>query len=175
MAPKNQRWWLTTDSVEVVIDATPKALYDLVSDMPRMGEWSNECARVEWAEGSTGPEAGARFVGHNAVGPRRMIKYSRRGRVLAADPGREFAFTTEEGGEESTIWRYRFEPVGGGTRVTESYEARKLPVWARIIDVPFNRYAELMETMRHTLGKLKAAAEASAQGSTQSNSQATAE
>ena len=50
------------------------------------------------------------------------MKWSRRGRVLVADPGREFAFVTEEGGKESTIWRYQLESADGGTRITESYE-----------------------------------------------------
>ena len=59
--------------------------------------------------------------------------------MLVADPGREFAFVTEEGGHESTVWRYRFEPVDGGTRVTESYEVKWIPAWARIVDVPTNR------------------------------------
>jgi hypothetical protein len=81
--------------------------------------------------------------------------------VLTADPGREFAFATEEGGHESTIWTYRFEPTDdGGTRVTESYEVKKIPAWARIVDVPTNRHRELLEAMRHTLAQLKTAAEA---------------
>ena len=82
------------------------------------------------------------------------------GRVLIADPGRDFAFVTEEGGRESTEWRYRFEPVEGGTRVTESYEVKWIPTWARIVDVPTNRHRELREAMRHTLEQLKSAAEA---------------
>ena len=110
-----------------------------------MGEWSNECARVEWTEGAIGPVEGARFVGHNQTGPRGMIKWSRRGRVLAADPGREFAFATEEGGQEGVVWRYRFEPAEGGTRVTESYEVTRIPMWARILDVPTNRHRALLE------------------------------
>ena len=57
------------------------------------------------------------------------------------------------------MWRYRFEPVEGGTRVTESYEVRWIPAWARIVDVPANRHRELQEAMRHTLGRLKTAAE----------------
>ena len=88
------------------------------------------------------------------------MKWSRRGRVLTADPGREFAFVTEEGGRESTEWRYRLEPVEGGTRVTESYTVRWIPTWARIVDVPTNRARELREAMQHTLEQLKAAAEA---------------
>lgn len=160
MAPRNQRWWLTADSESTVIDAPADRIYDMVADMPRMGEWSNECARVEWIEGATGPAAGARFVGHNATGPRGVITWSRRGRVLVAERGREFAFATEEGGQEGVVWRYRFEPVDGGTRVTESYEVTRIPAWARVLDIPTNRHGGLMKTMRHTLGRLKSAAEA---------------
>jgi hypothetical protein len=88
------------------------------------------------------------------------MRWSRRGRVLTADAGREFAFATEEGGRESTVWRYRFESVAGGTQVSESYDVKRIPVWARILDVPTNRHRELLEGMRHTLQQLKTAAEA---------------
>ncbi len=127
MADKSSRWWLTQDSAETVVSAAPERIYGLVADLPRMGEWSPECQRVEWEGGASGPAAGATFVGHNKGGPRGLMKWSRRGRVLVADPGREFAFVTEEGGHESTVWRYRFEAIDGGTRVTESYEVKRIP------------------------------------------------
>ena len=79
--------------------------------------------------------------------------------MLTADPGREFAFATEEGGREGTEWRYRLEPHEGGTRVTESYTVSSIPAWARILDVPTNRARELRQGMLHTLEQLKAAAE----------------
>ena len=91
------------------------------------------------------------------------MRWSRHGRVLTADPGREFAFVTEEGGRESTVWRYRFEPVDGGTRVTESYEVQVDPGLGpdpRRPDQP--RTASCASAMRHTLEQLKAAAEAPA-------------
>lgn len=160
MPPKNQRWWLTSDSRTVVIDAPAEHIYDLVADLPRMGEWSPECQQVEWTDGSDAPVPDATFVGHNRGGPFGLMKWSRRGRVLTAERGREFAFATEEGGREGTTWRYRFEPAGDGTRVTESYEVEWIPAWARIVDVPTNRHRELLEGMQHTLGQLKAAAEA---------------
>ncbi len=159
MPPKNQLFWLTSDECTTVIDAPASRIYDLVADLPRMGEWSPECDRVEWLDGADGPEAGSRFVGHNRVGPRGMIKWSRHGRVLTAEPGREFAFATEEGGRESTVWRFRLEPVDGGTRVTESYEVQWIPTWARILDVPTNRHRALIKNMNHTLERLKDAAE----------------
>jgi hypothetical protein len=164
MPGTSTRWWLTEDSSETIVAAAPQRMYDLVADLPRMGEWSPECQRVEWESGSdgpvAGPVAGATFVGHNRGGPRGLMKWSRRGRVLVAEPGREFAFVTEEGGRESTIWRYLFEAVDGGTRVTESYQVKRIPVWARIVDIPTNRARELTEGMEHTLTRLKTTAEA---------------
>ena len=162
MPASKGRWWLTHDSQQIVISTSPGRVYGLVADLTRMGQWSPECERVEWADGTTVAAAGARFTGHNRGGPFRLMRWSRRGRVLAADPGREFAFITEEGGRECTLWRYRFEPVEGGTQVTESYEVRWIPPWARILDVPTNRHRELREAMAHTLEQLKAAAEAPA-------------
>jgi hypothetical protein len=161
MAPRNQRWWLTEDSVELEIAADAQVLYGMVSDLPRIGEWSPECEGVEWEGDVTVPVENSTFMGHNAVGPGRRIRYSRHGRVLVADPGREFAFITDEGGRESTVWRYTFEPLAEGrTRVSESYEVRWIPTWARILDVPTNRHKELLKGMRTTLERLKATAEA---------------
>ncbi|MBV8952456.1 MAG: SRPBCC family protein [Actinobacteria bacterium] len=159
MHPKSQWLWLTEDSESVVIDGSAERLYDMVADMPRMGEWSPECGSVEWTDGATRPRPGARFIGHNHTGPGGIIRWSRPGRVLTADPGREFTFVTEEGGREGVVWRYRFEPVDGGTRVTESYEIKWIPTWARIGDVLTNRHRGLLKAMRHTLTKLKGAAE----------------
>ncbi|HUI03635.1 MAG TPA: SRPBCC family protein [Acidimicrobiales bacterium] len=156
------RWWLTTDSRHVVVASAPEVLYDMVADLPRMGEWSPEVERLEWTGDASGPEVGARFVGHNRGGPLGLVRWSRHGRVLAAARGREFAFVTEEGGRESTEWRYRFEAVDGGTRVTESYVVHWIPAWARVLDVPTNRHRELQDAMRHTLDQLKTAAEAPA-------------
>jgi len=162
MTGTSTRWWLRSDSEEIVIDAPAEAIYDLVAEMPRMGEWSPECRQIEWTNGSTGPVVDATFVGHNKGGPAGLMKWSRNGRVLEADRGRTFAFFTEEGGKESTVWRYELEPTpDGATRVRESYDVHWIPTWARIVDIPTNRANELREGMRHTLSKLKAAAEAS--------------
>jgi hypothetical protein len=75
---------------------------------------------VSASSGRTGPRGRPRAHGSSATtGVSRS-----NGRVLTADPGREFAFVTEEGGRESTVWRYQFAPVRDGILVTESYEVR---------------------------------------------------
>ena len=61
-----------TDSVTVHIDATPAEVWDLVSDVTKIGRYSPETFEAEWTDGSTGPEVGATFRGHvkrNEKGP----------------------------------------------------------------------------------------------------------
>ena len=60
------------DKVSVWMDAPPAAVWDLVSDVTRIGEFSPETFEARWTRGSTGPEVGAYFKGHvkrNGVGP----------------------------------------------------------------------------------------------------------
>ena len=47
------------------VAAPAEAVYALVSDVTRMGEWSPECYRCTWLDGGTGPRQGARFKGWN--------------------------------------------------------------------------------------------------------------
>ena len=35
------------------VAAPPELVYDLISDVTRMGEWSPECYRCEWLDGAT--------------------------------------------------------------------------------------------------------------------------
>ncbi len=109
------------DSVSVDITAPPERVYELVSDINRMGEWSPECVRCEWTKGATGPAVGARFKAKNkgARGP----AWFNTPVVTVADPGREFAFNRSGPGIGSYTWRYVLEPTPEGTRVTESFVA----------------------------------------------------
>ena len=108
----------TTGQASVHVDAPPAKVYDTVTDVTRMGEWSPETVRCEWLDGATGPAVGARFKGSNKNG---IIRWSTKPSVVVAD-GQEFAFVTEFRGKDSTKWTYRFEPEGDGTKLTESFE-----------------------------------------------------
>ena len=156
MTPKNQRWWLTADHVELDIEASADAVYAMISDLPRIGAWSPECESVEWEGDVTVPVEGTTFVGHNAWDP---------GDVSAIAPwpgagrrsGVRVRLRHRRGRRESTVWRYQFVALGDGrTRVTEGYEVRWIPTWARILDVPTNRHKDLLKGMRTTLERLKA-------------------
>ncbi|RBY79961.1 SRPBCC family protein [Blastococcus sp. TF02A-26] len=106
-----------THSDSVVVRTTPEALYDLVSDVTRTGEWSPICRECWWDEGD-GPRVGAHFTGRN-VTPERT--WETRSEVVAAERGREFAWVV---GPSVARWSFILEPVEGGTRLTESWEFR---------------------------------------------------
>lgn len=105
----------TTFSDSVLVAASPAAVYDLVSDVPRTGEWSPICRACWWDEGNSAQE-GAWFTGRNEL-PERT--WETRSRVVVADHGREFAFVV---GGSYVRWGFTFAPVEGGTVVTESWE-----------------------------------------------------
>lgn len=108
-------------SVTVHIDAPPSDVWALVTDVTRIGEFSPETFEAEWVGGATGPEVGARFRGHvkrNGRGPTYWTPCV----VVACEPEREFAFGVGRPGKALNTWRYRLEPSGGGTDVTESFQ-----------------------------------------------------
>ena len=102
-------------SESIVVARSPEVLYDMFSDVTRMGEWSPVCTTCWWEDG-LGPQPGAWFTGRNEL-PERT--WETRSQVVAADRGREFAFVV---GGSWVRWSYTFTPVEGGTQVTESWE-----------------------------------------------------
>jgi uncharacterized protein YndB with AHSA1/START domain len=143
------------------IAAPPEKLYEVVTDVRRMGDWSPECQRAEWLDGATGPAVGARFKGSNKHG---AARWSTKPRVVTADEGREFAFVTTHLGKDMTKWSYRFEPAGDGTTVTESFEMLLDMPWYftatdRLLMGVKDRKADLEANMGVTLQRLKVSVE----------------
>jgi Polyketide cyclase / dehydrase and lipid transport len=101
-------------SDSIVVSAPPDELYAMVSDVTRTGEWSPICKACWWDEGD-GPRVGAKFTGRN-VTPERT--WETRSKVVAAEPGREFAWEVNGGWVR---WGFTMEPTDGGTRLTEHW------------------------------------------------------
>jgi hypothetical protein len=114
---------LTSDRASRYIEASPEALYALVSDVTRTPEYSPEVVKCTWIKGATGPAVGARFKAINHAG--RVPDWPNKPIVTVAEPGRLFAFERSEIGGGTIEWRYVFEPQGTGTLVTESYTVLK--------------------------------------------------
>lgn len=148
------------DEVSLRIDAPADQLYDMVTDIARMGEWSPENTGGRWLGGATGPALGARFLGWNKHG---LVRWFTRCTVTRADRPDGFEFQVSE---SKMIWGYRFEAdPSGGTLATE-YRRHTKPVNAVIGFVQRSgmigkdREQLMVDGMRATLEHLKAAAEA---------------
>jgi hypothetical protein len=147
---------LTHDEVRLQVAAAPDLVYDLVADVARTPEWSPEVRHCEWLDGATGPAVGARFRATNRA--RRGPAWSNTVTVVAAERGREFAFSRDERTAGDLVWRYRFEPDSTGTTVVESHDVtRPVPrptLWLmRLLYDSHDRKADLREGMRTTLAR----------------------
>ena len=147
------------DEVSVWMDATPAAVWDLVSDVTRIGEFSPETFEAKWTRGSTGPEVGAFFAGHvkrNGVGP----TYWSPCRVTACVPEQVFEFSVGTDAVTVNNWGYRLEAKDGGTLVTEYFRMEpNLPTrlyW--LVLGPLRRRTN-RKGMRTTLERMKAVVE----------------
>ena len=151
-----------TDSID--IDASPEAVWDMVVDMERYGEWSSENTGGYWRKGADGVP-GTGLVGDMFVGVNRRDDQEWKApvEIVQRDEGQVFGFIT--GGMEYNIalWQYQVEPnESGGTTLTEYYELRTLSPLMKENGQPEIdlRRDNMIESIRATLEGMKAAAEA---------------
>jgi uncharacterized protein YndB with AHSA1/START domain len=141
---------------QIDIEAPVSKVWELVSDLSRMPQWSPQCRVMK------------------ALGPLRQgattINLNRRGRmfwpttsvITEVIPETKLAFRVPI---NKTIWSYELEPTEGGTRLVESRHAENgttafsnMSINAMMGGVPsFER--ELVDGMNATLSRIKAAAE----------------
>jgi uncharacterized protein YndB with AHSA1/START domain len=146
--------------VTVDVDAPPELVFDLVSDVTRMGEWSPESTGAQWRSGRPG-EVGATFRGSNRRG---RASWATTCEVVASERGRVFAFVVGNADEPSTVWRYDLLPLADGrTRVSESFQlSRPIGTASRLLTRLAmgvrDREADLEDGMHTTLQRLSAAA-----------------
>ncbi|SDJ52323.1 Polyketide cyclase / dehydrase and lipid transport [Frankineae bacterium MT45] len=103
-------------SASITVARSPEDVYDLVSDVTNMGDWSPVCKACWWEEEPGRAEVGAIFRGRNVTPDR---TWETRSEVVAAERGREFAFEVTS---SRVRWGYTFAAVDGGTELTEHWD-----------------------------------------------------
>ena len=145
--------------------AGPSAVWAVLADVTRVGEWSHECHTVEWLDGATGAAPGVRFRGRNQSG---WARWARSCTITVCDPPREFVYHTRGGLlGDSSEWRFVLEPApGGGTVIRQSFRILAGQVWAdRLIWRLVPAHHDRLAALRGDLERLAtlAAAEAKSQ------------
>ncbi len=140
-----------------IVPAAPATVYDLISDITQMSRFSPETVSTSWLDGASAAAVGARFSGVNTIG---KLRWTTKPTVTAAEPGRRFAFRVPSGA--AATWTYTFEPVEGGTLVTESVRSERvmpaaIRAMTRLAGVR-DREAHLRAGMATTLSRLATAA-----------------
>jgi hypothetical protein len=146
-------------SVDVAAD--PQEVWALVSDLPRMGEFSPENIGGHWVNGATGPAVGAEFRGTNRNGRK---QWSTNVRVVVCDPGRLFAFDVRTVfGIWVSRWAYEITPRGTGCRLTEHWYRVGGWLVRRVLGPQFTGRADRpgynVQSIEQTLAAVKARAE----------------
>lgn len=101
--------------VRVLVAAPPVRVWDLVSDIEVIAEFSRETQSVRWLDGDGGAAVGRRFQGvnaHPAVG-----EWTTESTVVVCEPERAFQWDVGPPEAPAASWGYELTPAEGGTQV----------------------------------------------------------
>lgn len=150
-----------TISRSVEVAAEPRVIWSMVTDLPRMGEFSPENVGGAWVGGATGPAVGAEFRGVNRNGGK---QWWTKVRVVACQPDRLFTFDVRTPfGVRVSRWSYEITPTDTGCRLTEHWY--RVGSWfiRRFMGPRVTGRADRpgynVESIEHTLAAVKARAE----------------
>jgi uncharacterized protein YndB with AHSA1/START domain len=153
-------------AAEILIDAPPERVWDLVSDIGLMAELSSELQEVTWLDGATGPAVGHRFTGRNAHPA--MGEWETVSTVTECDPPYRFAWAVGDPGHPAATWRFNLKPDREGTLLEQWYQMGPGRSGLNIaIDampdkeqkIVFVRLREHEAAMNHNLAEIKDRAE----------------
>lgn len=141
----------------IEISSSPEEVFDLISDVTRMGEWSPEATGGTWADGATGA-VGDWFQGHNETPDR---QWDRDCQVASTERGRDFTFVVGGIEDNCTWWSYEMSPTESGTLLTERWWVVNLtPALQAASDEQVAGRFAMTEGMLHsTLAAIKVTAE----------------
>ncbi len=145
-------------TAEIEIDAPVDKVWNLISDLNRMPQWSPQCRKMK-ALGPVRP--GTRTVNLNRHG---MLFWPTTSTITEVIPQRKLGFRVDI---NHTVWTYELEPTATGTRVTETRHAENgvtalsTAVTKAALGGVDKFETELIEGMNLSLARIKAAAEGS--------------
>ena len=142
----------------VEIAATPQKVWALVSDLPRLSEWSPQVLK-SFLRGGRPIALGSRLLNVNRKG---LLVWPTRSKVVRFETGREIAWRIKENG---STWSFTLEPTPEGTRLVQRREAPdglsnvSISLTDRFMGGQGDFQDELQQGMRQTLSRVKQLAE----------------
>jgi len=141
---------------EIEINAPVGTVWNLVSDVTKMPQWSPQCRAMK----ALGPiRPGTRTLNLNRRG---LLFWPTTAVITEVVPERKFAFRIPV---NTTVWSYELEPTATGTRLTETRHAENgvtaisTALTKTVLGGLDDFERELVEGMNQGLARIKAAAE----------------
>ncbi len=106
-----------TAQVEIWIDAPVQRVWEIVSDVTLMPQFSDELQSATWLGGASGPAVGNTFLGsssHPALGEWQTTSH-----VVQCEAPRVFTWAVNDPENPTATWRFTLEPQDGGTRLRQ--------------------------------------------------------
>ena len=144
----------------IEIDAPPATVWALVTNLPRMAQWSPQV--VKTIVRGEGIELGTRLININRRGP---LVWPTRSKVVRFVPEREFGFKVME---NLSVWSFTLEPTKTGTRVLQRRASPEgttkvsTTIVKALLGGQESFQLELRAGMKQTLVRIKAEAESGA-------------
>src|SRR5689334_16371033 len=138
--------------VEVVVDATVPQVWEVISDVTRIAEWSHECHAARLLGDADEPSPGTRFRGRNCAG---WARWSRTCEFVTVQPPCRIVWRTVPTllFPDSTEWCLELEPTDDGrTLITQSFAVLRAPwlldrLYAQMIPAHRDRDARLVRDL----------------------------
>ena len=146
---------------QIEIDAPPAKVWELISDVRRMNEWSPQVTSTRLRAGYDTVALGTEFTNRNQ---HQGQEWTTHATIVRFEPEQALAFRVAENG---MVWAYELTPLGdSGTLLTQRREAPEgvSELAAGFVESHLGGAGTLMPAVaaggRETLEALKAAAEA---------------
>lgn len=151
---------LVLKQIEQSVDvaAPPEKVWALVSDLPRLAQWSPQVLR-SWTKGRAPIGQGTYLTNINHRG---LLIWPTHSKVVRFEPGREIAWKIKENG---STWSFILEPTPTGTHLVQRRDAPNglseisISLTDKLMGGQPTFQAELQQGMRQTLAQVKALAE----------------
>jgi len=151
---------VSSTSEIIEINAPSNSIWNAVSDVTRVPEWSPECVKVDWENVPKKNLVGSKFIGFNKRGWIRWRGYCE---VVAATPEKTFSYNVKPLRWLHPMSRWTWditEKLEGGVKVKLSCEACYYTILGRMVFGTLEkRMAQVSKDMGVTLNRLKSSLE----------------
>ena len=102
------------------LDADPRRVWALITDVERIVDFSPECANITWLDGASAPVVGARFSGTSRIG---SFEWTRNCTITVCDEPHRFSYEVADEADEyaQSLWSFEITADDDGSILRQRF------------------------------------------------------